>query len=230
MLRYIVILTALILGGYGLKTYYEGLEKPCALQPDQEDNQELDQVLEATASPEPEEGKIHQASIDNKLAIKEAQKRYKDIGFQGEKTLRPFETITKRLSNSQESFQIWYKNLKNFLVLYADLSDPSKGIKGMGVSEAVDLLDQIKYAICDEVAQIHFMVKDGLDPMIGQEWPDSHNVEVTKEERIILEILYRSCRMTAEHAMRQTNGLFARVTFAPTPEDWAAVKTYFDIK
>lgn len=160
--------------------------------------------------------------------VKEAIKRNRDLGFQGEKNLRPWSDVEKRLFNGHPSFEEWKKTLRHFLVAYMKVAKPVVP-NSMGVSASEDILDSLKYAICDEIAIIHFLVEKGIDPAIGQEWEDAPKIAVTKEERIILEILYRSCHMTAEHMCHLQGERLARVTFSPSPDDWEAIKKAFDI-
>lgn len=181
-----------------------------------------------TFEPNPVAPSMNSACPVDEHVVKDVARRNQDIGFLGEAGRRPWHDVEKRLLGGHASFEEWRHNIRHFLVLYTQLTSKSVP-SNMGISEASDVLDDVKYALCDEIAIIHFLVEQGIDPTIGQEWEDTPKILVTKEERIILEILYRSCRMTAEHIIHQQAGRLARVTFAPTPEDWAAIQKAFDI-
>lgn len=177
--------------------------------------------------PNPSAPAMNSACPVEEHVVIEVAKRNRDIGFQKEAKLRPWHDIEKRL-NGHASFEDWKHTIRKFLLLYTQLTNklvPSN----LGISEASDILDNVKYAICDEVAIIHFLVEKGIDAAIGQEWEDAPKITITKEERSLLDILYRSCRMTAEHIIHQQASRLARITFAPTDEDWAALQKAFDI-
>lgn len=157
---------------------------------------------------------------------KDITSRMQIIGFGAEQENRPWLSIAKRMEDKipLEEFK---KNIRNFIIIILKLQMPNN-FHLFGASEAGDLMAFARHAICDEVAVAHHHIKGGIFPMIGQDYVE-HAFEISKEDRVLFETLYRSCRMTAANAYRYAPGRFTRVAFYPEAADWNAILTALKI-
>lgn len=158
--------------------------------------------------------------IDTNLQ-KDVNARMLPIGFEGEADKRPWQSIISIIESSR-SWSSIHAKLRELVMLLLKLQSPTI-YKLMGVSEAVDLLEITKTAICDEIALVHHRVKNGIDPLLGQDFTDHQTLELDKHEHLLLEVMYRSCRMAASNAFRYGQATFTRVAFEPSPEDWPLI-------
>jgi hypothetical protein len=152
---------------------------------------------------------------------KDVNTRMLPIGFEGEAGKRPWQSIVSIIESSR-SWSSIHTKLRELVMLLLKLQSPAI-YKLMGVSEAVDLLEITKTAICDEIALVHHRVQNGIDPLLGQDFTDHQTMELDKHERILLEVMYRSCRMAASNAFRYGQATFTRVAFEPSPNDWPLI-------
>lgn len=236
MKKYIIAATVVAVGCLGYWRYYH----PCPFsstcnQKTAEKQADAARTFKEGSSAErvpfeksPKEPNFNAACPTDSTVVADIELRSLDIGFENEPHLRPWVDIEKRINSDKRSFKDWYNTLRAFLIVYMQINAPNARAV-MGVSASVDQLDQVCMAIADEVALIHYQVEKGIDPAIGEDYTDHQNVAVERDERALLEILYRSCRMTAVHAFRQSRGTFTRVAFLPTEMDWKAIQKGFNL-
>jgi hypothetical protein len=139
------------------------------------------------------------------------------IAFGADSNNRQWSGVTKRMEE-KIPLDVFKKKIRDFIIVILKLQMPNN-FHLFGASEAGDLMVFARHAICDEVAIAHHHIKGGIDPVIGQDYVE-HAFDVSKQDRVLFEVMYRSCRMTASNAYRYTPGLFTRVSFHPTAADW----------
>lgn len=185
--------------------------------PDQE-NFAIENNLLVDYQEQPQEPYLHGPCPINSKIQKEIYKRCLPIGFEDELNKRQWKSIIESIEQ-EKSIDIFKQNLKSFILTLIKLQHP-QAHQFMGVSERVDLLAFTRIAICDEIAILHFHVKEGIDPNIDEVYSKNSSIILPKQERTLFETFYKSCRMTATNSYRFDSSLFIRAAFYPTSQDW----------
>lgn len=120
------------------------------------------------------------------------------------------------------------KKLRNFLVTYQKFALASAS-QVFGETDIQDLSQQMKIAICDEVAIIHHHIKGGINPAIGGDYIKNQKLEISELDRDLFRTIYQSCRMGASNSFRYTPGLLTHITFEPTPEELLYIQKRLDV-
>ncbi len=171
--------------------------------------------------PEPTAPYFHAPCPVSGKIRKDIVSRFQLIGFENERNKRQWQHILETM-NDKRDIESFKKNVRNFiLVLLKIQTEGSHHL--FGAAEGGDLAAYARVAICDEVAIAHHHIKDGIDPNIGQDYIDNPNLDISKQDRILFETLYRSCRMTISNAFRYTPCALTRVSFYPTEQDWSLI-------
>lgn len=147
--------------------------------------------------------------------------RFQLIGFEDEKGKRQWQDILQNMNNNRD-IETFKKTIRDFIIVLIKLQMEGSS-RLFGAVGSGDLIAFTRVAICDEVAIAHHHIKGGIDPVIGQDYLDNPNLEVSKQDRVLFETLYRSCRMTISNAFRYTPCALTRVSFYPTEQDWQAI-------
>ena len=147
--------------------------------------------------------------------------RFKLIGFDDEKDKRQWQDILQNMNNNRD-IDSFKKKIRDFIVTLIKLQMEGSS-RLFGAAGSGDLLAFTRIAICDEVAIAHHHIKGGLDPVIGQDYLDNPVLELSKQDRVLFETLYRSCRMTISNAFRYVPCALTRVSFYPTDVDWNTI-------
>lgn len=154
--------------------------------------------------------------------IKDIMSRFQLIGFENEPNKRQWQHILE-IMNDQRGIDSFKKNIRDFIIVLLKI-ETEKSERLFGAVGGGDLAAYTRVAICDEIAIAHHHIKDGIDPNIGQDYLDNPNLDISKEDRILFETLYRSCRMTISNAFRYTPCTLTRVSFYPTEQDWSLIQ------
>jgi hypothetical protein len=152
---------------------------------------------------------------------KDITTRIMPISFESEKNKRSWASIVEVIEGERTWPQIKAKLRELVMALIKLQGENINKLKG--VSEAGDLHELTKTAICDEIALVHHRVKGGLDPLLGQDFTDHQTLELEKHDRVLLEVMYRSCRMACSNAFRYGQSSYTRVAFEPVPADWPPI-------
>jgi hypothetical protein len=196
-------------------------EETALPKPNSDDyDQTLAELVDYT--PTPTEPFFHAPCPIAQSIQKDMVSRSHVIAFSNDPNNRQWSGITKRMEE-KASLDVFKKNIRDFIIVILKLQMPNN-FHLFGASEAGDLMAFARHAICDEVAIAHHHIKGGIDPVIGQDYVE-HAFDVSKQDRVLFEVLYRSCRMTASNAYRYAPGLFTRVSFHPTEADWNMILT-----
>lgn len=147
--------------------------------------------------------------------------RFQLIGFEDEKGKRQWQDILQNMNNSRD-IDSFKKKIRDFIIILIKLQMEGSS-RLFGAAGSGDLIAFARVAICDEVAIAHHHIKGGIDPVIGQDYLDNPMLEVSKQDRVLFETLYRSCRMTISNAFRYTPCALTRVSFYPTDVDWNVI-------
>lgn len=147
--------------------------------------------------------------------------RFKLIGFEGEKDKRQWQDILQNMNNNRD-IDSFKKKIRDFVITLIKLQMEGSS-RIFGAAGSGDLIAFTRVAICDEVAIAHHHIKGGLDPVIGQDYLDNPVLELSKQDRVLFETLYRSCRMTISNAFRYSPCALTRVSFYPTDLDWNTI-------
>lgn len=164
--------------------------------------------------------------IDQALQA-EVMVRSLPVGFNGERDCRAWSSVVDVIE-SNRSFSSIKQKIRDFVLMLMKLQSPQI-FHLMGTSESVDLEHLTRTAICDEVALAHHRVKFGLDPALGSDFNEKQTLEVSKQDRILMEVLYRSCKMASSNAFRYTHGPLTRVEFYPEDAEWGMIKKALDL-
>jgi hypothetical protein len=152
---------------------------------------------------------------------KDIVSRFQLIGFEDEKDKRQWQDILQNMNNNRD-IDSFKKKIRDFVVTLIKLQmDGSSRL--FGAAGSGDLIAFTRVAICDEIAIAHHHIKGGLDPVIGQDYLDNPVLELSKQDRVLFETLYRSCRMTISNAFRYVPCALTRVSFYPTDVDWNTI-------
>jgi len=165
--------------------------------------------------------------ISKKLE-KDILSRFQLIGFNGEKNKRQWESILESM-NGNRDIESFKKRIRDFIIVLIKLQMEGAN-RLLGAAGSGDLIAFTRVAICDEVAIAHHHIKGGIDPMIGQDYLDSPSLEITKQDRVLFETLYQSCRMTISNAFRYTPCTLTRVSFYPTKQNWGNILSALSIQ
>ena len=164
--------------------------------------------------------------IDSAI-LNDIRQRTLPIGFENEKGTRQWESISKNLEEKR-SIDSFKKNLRDFLLVLIKLQHP-QSYRLMGNSEGGDMIAYARVAICDEIAIAHHHIKGGIDPSIGQDYCENNNLVPSKQDRILFETFYRSCRLTASNAFRFGPVLLTRSAFYPSKQDLSLILKALDL-
>lgn len=194
-------------------------EELLALPSDSEYDKSLANLVDY--QPEPTAPCFHAPCPVSGAIRKDILSRSELIGFENERGKRQWQHIVDTM-NDKRDIESFKKNVRDFiLVLLKTQTEGSQHL--FGAAEGGDLAAYTRVAICDEVAIAHHHIKDGIDPHIGQDYIDNPNLDINKQDRILFETLYRSCRMTISNAFRYTPCPLTRVSFYPTEQDWSLI-------
>jgi hypothetical protein len=164
----------------------------------------------------------------NQAVLSDIYERTKSIGFNGENDKRLWADILKRIE-TPTPLSTFKTRLRQFIILLEKLQMENTHFL-FGLSESVDLKAATRIAICDEIALIHYHIKGGIDPAIDNaEYLDTQKLEISREDRILFEVMYRACRMTTFDAHRQ-QGPFTRAAYFPTEDEKALIHAALNIK
>lgn len=152
---------------------------------------------------------------------KDITSRFQLIGFEGEKNKRQWQDIIQNMNNDRD-IDSFKKKVRDFIIVLIKLQMEGSN-RLFGAAGSGDLIAFTRVAICDEVAIAHHHIKGGIDPVIGQDYLDNPSLNISKQDRILFETLYRSCRMTISNAFRYTPCVLTRVSFYPSDQDWNLV-------
>jgi len=147
--------------------------------------------------------------------------RFQLIGFEDEKGKRQWQDILQNMNNNRD-IDSFKKKIRDFIIILIKLQMEGSS-RLFGAAGSGDLIAFARVAICDEVAIAHHHIKGGVDPAIGQDYLDNPVLEVSKQDRVLFETLYRSCRMTISNAFRYVPCALTRVSFYPTDSDWNVI-------
>lgn len=149
------------------------------------------------------------------------------ISFKKSKGHRKWSDIIDVIEK-QKSLTAINEKLRDLIIVLIKLEMPNI-FHLFGTSEAGDLTEMTRTAICDEVALAHHRIKYGIDPALGQDFNEQQDIELTKRERIFFETMYRACRMCASNAFRHAQAPYTRVAFLPGDDEWKVIKKALDI-